>query len=394
MPYLDGYDIAGVNGSGAAATATKNGALSIVKLSEGITFDDPYAVSFTAAVRAAGDLLGGYHYARTANPATGDAKHFVARARACGWRAGDTSWLDFEPYNQPTDPATWPGWVVAFLEFVDGNLPGTSCGIYLNDYFANKLLAYASAAQRDRIRRSPLWKAGVNNAYVSSPDQGPGDLHGWAVCTLFQWWGTTLDRDRFYGDASTWRALGLGGTTDVSLTDAEIKRIFTLDAVPSPSGDPANPTWQFVSYLKEILLAAQRANSNASQAVAGVAGISGKLDVLTKSVADLVAKTPTLDPAALSAAVEKAVADFVSGYKLELAAATAPTPAGLVLPMGLDDTEHRAAIAELEEHAAAQERTVDATDPQIGQHSAGDSMRSGVAKRLAEPTSSPTEGDQ
>ena len=226
---LNGYDIAGVNGSGIITTALK-GAFIICKATEGITFDDPQHDTFVAKLRAAGKLVGHYHYARPYNDPVREADHFVGFAKA---RAGETLWLDFEPYEGHvgvTDHTVWPEWILAFCGRVKART-GASCGVYLNDWFANEVLRHATAAQAAALRQVPLWKAGRNNAYVSDPSVGAGDLHGWPVLTCWQWKGTTIDEDVFYGDASTWKALAVGAPAtppeeDMPLTDDDIRRIW------------------------------------------------------------------------------------------------------------------------------------------------------------------------
>lgn len=216
MAQLNGYDIAGVNGSGIITTAL-TGAFTIVKASEGQTFTDPQHDSFVSQLRNKAKLVGHYHYGRPDTKDTGDAvkeaDHFIAAAKA---RTGETMWLDFEKSETADQRVNWPEWVIAFCDRVKART-GAACGVYWSDWFINRVLENCTAAQAAKIRTYPLWKAGNNNAYVSDPSAGFGSIHGWPVLTCWQWndnqGSIGIDRDIFYGDASAWKALGVGAPT-------------------------------------------------------------------------------------------------------------------------------------------------------------------------------------
>lgn len=213
---LNGYDIAGVNGSGIITTAL-TGAFTIVKASEGQTFTDSLHDSFVSQLRAKGKLVGHYHYGRPDTKDTSDAvkeaDHFIAAAKA---RTGETMWLDFEKSETADQRVDWPEWIIAFCDRVKSRT-GAACGVYWSDWFINRVLENATAAQIARIRAYPLWKAGNNNAYVSDPSAGYGSIHGWPVLTCWQWTDRQgslgIDRDIFYGDGAQWKALGVGAPT-------------------------------------------------------------------------------------------------------------------------------------------------------------------------------------
>lgn len=195
---LHGHDIASVNGSGIINEATAD--FVIVKATEGLNWRDPLAQSFAATARARGQKVGFYCYAWTTYDPAASARNFVAAANA---RPGEILALDFEPYREsPAGAPRWPGWIVTFLDTVQA-VSGAPCWIYLNDDMANRVLAQATPAQAARIRQAPLWKA----AYTSTP----GSIHGWGNVTAWQYSGTHIDKDVFYGDASTWAALGVPG---------------------------------------------------------------------------------------------------------------------------------------------------------------------------------------
>jgi GH25 family lysozyme M1 (1,4-beta-N-acetylmuramidase) len=226
---LNGYDIAGVNGSGIITTAL-TGAFTIVKASEGQTYTDPLHDSFVSQLRNKAKLVGHYHYGRPDTKDTGDAvkeaDHFIAAAKA---RTGETMWLDFEKSETADQRVDWPEWVIAFCDRVKART-GAACGVYWSDWFINRVLENCTAAQAAKIRTYPLWKAGNNNAYVADPSAGYGSIHGWPVLTCWQWndnqGSIGIDRDIFYGDASAWKALGVGAPTqEDTMSAAEVQEL-------------------------------------------------------------------------------------------------------------------------------------------------------------------------
>jgi hypothetical protein len=318
MTTLAGYDIAGVNGSGIITTALK-GAFVICKATEGITFDDNLHDTFVAKVRTAGKLVGHYHYARPTNDVVTETDHFIRVAKA---QTGDVMALDFEPYYLTSGKtsaqiaaaaASWPEWIIAFCARVKAKT-GASCWVYLNDWFANLVLTAATAEQDAILRTIPIWKAGRNNAYVTDPSVGPGDLHGWPVCTCWQWKGTTIDEDIFYGDANVWRALGVGGEgVDMPLSNDDVAKVWTTDNVPAPKDWPdydTNPTWQAVSYLREILAAARRADAKATALGTQVTALSAALTA--------VAQAQDVDAEEIKAIVQTAVDTALADVQITL----------------------------------------------------------------------------
>ncbi len=197
---LSGFDIANVNGPGALAR-TSSGAFVILKASEGSGFHDGYHDGWAAQVRASGKLLGHYHYAHVTNSPVAEADWFVACAKP---QHGETMVLDFEPYGQPVSDASFPGWACAFLARVN-QLTGARCWLYLNDDMAGRMTSHATTAQLQQLRAAPLWKA----RYSSSP----GSSYGWPSMAAWQWGGTGIDSDVFYGDLAAWRATGAGGAS-------------------------------------------------------------------------------------------------------------------------------------------------------------------------------------
>lgn len=205
---LHGNDIAGVNGSGIIHDADKD--FIIAKVGEGLSYRDTLFSSFRDTARKRSQLFGGYWFAWPTFPAATCAANFVDFADL---RPGEVLALDFEPFTvrsklQYWNPAAWPEWVINFRDVVN-RLTGASVWLYGNDWTLGTLMHYASHNQRRELHQMPLWKAGWNNTY--NADNGPGDLHGWPVVTMWQWNGTHIDKDIFYGDANTWHLLGIPG---------------------------------------------------------------------------------------------------------------------------------------------------------------------------------------
>lgn len=271
----------------------------LVKSTESTNYANPLHDAQVAAARATGDLVGHYHYAHPgANTAAAEAAFFLAHTTL---RPGDVVALDYENLNsRAANPAAW---VCGFINAIV-KATGVKPWLYLSDYWMGNVLASATAAQADLIRSCPLWKAGNHDAYVSSPSASPGSLHGWATLTAWQWSSSPLDQNVFYGDAATWHALAIPGAhapttpttqpteADMPLTIDDARTIWRSDIIPSPTRDPANPSWQPDSYLRQIYLQVQQANVQ-------VAALSAAVEALSKSTG--------ADPAAIAALVSDAV---------------------------------------------------------------------------------------
>jgi len=145
-----------------------------------------------AQSRAAGKLVGHYHYAHINNSATAEADFFVQHASA---QPGDVMVLDFEPYGQPVGDSVYASWILEFCRRVRG-LTGARCWLYLNDDMAARAIRAGSQADCDAMRAElPLWKACYTGA--------AGSAYGF---TMVGWQHSEqgIDQNVFYGDASTW----------------------------------------------------------------------------------------------------------------------------------------------------------------------------------------------
>ena len=193
----------------------------ICKISEGTGYAWNGAGAALAQGRAAGKLIGAYHYAGVSGQPLGDpvaeADYFLAHYN---WRPGEVPILDYEPSVYPADP---DGWCAAWLSRVRSRL-GVVPMIYLNHYYAT----VHSKWTKTRALGPGLWSAwyGANNG---TPLPGEPSFAPW---TEAMWQYTSngsrpgisfpLDLSTFYGDAAAWRAYGTpGGSPDMPLTDAD-----------------------------------------------------------------------------------------------------------------------------------------------------------------------------
>jgi GH25 family lysozyme M1 (1,4-beta-N-acetylmuramidase) len=195
---LSGIDVSNHQSSSTLADWLPKSSFVIVKASEGRTFKDPSHDSHVASARAAGRLVGHYHFARPDNnTGQAEADFFVATAKA---RPGEVLVLDFEPYNHPINMAYAPEWILAFMARVEF-LTKAPCWLYIDGNMGTKVLGQATVAQAVAIRSRPLWKA----TYGSTP----GNLLGWSMLTAWQFTSAPVDRNTFYGNADTWKRLGV-----------------------------------------------------------------------------------------------------------------------------------------------------------------------------------------
>jgi peptidoglycan hydrolase-like protein with peptidoglycan-binding domain len=211
---LSGYDVSSYQEPSKAADSE----FVIAKSTEGHSWKDPEYSAHARAARGRGQLFGAYDLVWTNYDPVDCARAFIANS---GLQQGELACLDFEPLTvkrkMPSwlDPKHWPDWIIAWDEEIVSQT-GVHSPLYLNDWHAGQVLSYATAAQAVRIHQMPFWKAGRGNLYLPAPTGGFGDLHGWDRVTLWQWGDLRgIDHNLFYGDASDWRALGVGGSGKV-----------------------------------------------------------------------------------------------------------------------------------------------------------------------------------
>lgn len=197
---LNFYDIS--NNQGDINNGVVPGDAVIIKATEGVGYTDPDCDANFQQAKAAGKLLGVYHFARPdGNPNGADeADWFVSQVR--GYLNDAVLVLDWETGNTGN-----VGWAKAFLDRVF-ELTGIRPWIYMSQSVANS--HDWSSVWGDYA----LWVAAygtnqVHNGY--SPSTNISANGNWNICAWqytsnghLPGWGSALDLNVFYGDAASW----------------------------------------------------------------------------------------------------------------------------------------------------------------------------------------------
>jgi GH25 family lysozyme M1 (1,4-beta-N-acetylmuramidase) len=298
---LSGVDVSSHQTSTELASWLPRSSFVIVKASEGRTYVDKSHDVHVAAARKAGKLVGHYHFARPDNNGpTAEAEHFVATAKP---RPGDVLVLDFEPYRRDgsglpsIDLGVAPEWILGFMARVE-QLTKAPCWLYIDGNMGRQVLAKATAAQADAMQSRPLWKATYGAA--------PGSLLGWSTLTAWQWASSPIDRNTFYGDASTWRKLAVPTppkppTQEDDMTPEQAKQLDEVHAWLSEARsnapvryikpDPSDPTHERYVLARKgeagARIALQLDELHGNYVQQNIGKLRTKLDELAAAVAEL-----------------------------------------------------------------------------------------------------------
>lgn len=213
VDIMAGNDVApGVNAGGTLAEAIA-AEFCIAKGMEGLSYTNSQFPSYQSELRRRGKPVGYYLFVWPNYNPVQCAINFVNYIKP---QPGELLALDFEPATIrtriPWEPAQWPAWIVACANQIH-DMTNAWPMLYISDWHAATVFQYATAAQASAIHQLPLWKAGVNDAYLTTPDvRMIGSLHGWPVITAWQWNGSTIDKDLFFGNTDTWKALAVRAT--------------------------------------------------------------------------------------------------------------------------------------------------------------------------------------
>lgn len=267
---LNGVDIASYQSSINPAKLTTTDFV-IVKFTQGTTYLNPYADRQYSVAKAAGKLLGAYHYG-TGKSATAEAQYFV---KCLGNRVGECVLaLDWEG-NQNSVFGTGKdvAWCKEFLDEVC-RLTGVRPLIYMSKSVCRKYNWSSVAANY------PLWcaqyKSNSTTDYQSSPWTDNNGFGAWERDTIRQYsshgriagYDANIDLDLAYMSAEEWRAMAGGkaltkeNPIDVAISIAESylgyhegannKTIFgdTMHAI-QPRNMDANAPWcdAFVDFV-------------------------------------------------------------------------------------------------------------------------------------------------
>ena len=165
----------------------------IVKATEGTGYVDPTCDAKYQMNKAAGKLLGVYHYARPdlGTTAEDEAQYFVDNVK--GYIKEAILVLDWESANK------WDvNWAKRWLDKVY-QLTGVKPLIYMS---SSVTFAYdwSSVVAADY----GLWVANYGNNDGS--DHGCPEVGYWGVVAMHQFTSNPIDKDNFFGDANAWKA--------------------------------------------------------------------------------------------------------------------------------------------------------------------------------------------
>lgn len=189
----------------------------IVKVTEGLTVRSVNYAAQVAEARAAGKLIGTYHFADGFDAAA-EARFYVSVA---DHRAGEDLALDVEaPFvNNCPDPVAWS---LTFLQEVE-RLTGVKPYLYLN------------YSDRHHHNWQPIVDAGYGLWDAEYNGTGPADAAPWPFVAVWQNSDknqTGGDSDQFFGDRQAW--LKYGGETAAPAPDPA-----PAPAPPAPAPAPA-----------------------------------------------------------------------------------------------------------------------------------------------------------
>jgi len=310
MATCRGIDVSAYQGTQDWAAWKQQGVIfAFAKASEGQGTHDPRFATHITAIKAAGLVPGGYHFAWPVQNVVAEADNYIAAVKAHAG-AGFTHWLDLERYSDGRNygdrtAAQIRAWVTAWLAAVEKAFPGQRVGVYTSAsdlaaghvpdgvplwypaYPGTSVDTYAEAQAHAQPRpsgRAPLiWQFTSDPAGPARIDESiaylsAADLRAWAA-------GTNPEEDP------------MAGITKQDIHDA----VWKIDDIAAPADAPdlkTNPTWQPQSYLKGI---DQRLQKLLAQEAAQTAAIA-KLASLVGS---------EVDTATVVAAVQQAIADAV-----------------------------------------------------------------------------------
>lgn len=215
-----------------ATPSTAGLAFAFVKATEGTGYVNPLHAAQVAHARAAGLVVGHYHYPHMATDPAVEAGFFLATAKP---QSGDVLVLDWEGYDAANRGVAM-GWKVAYkkawLARVQSLQPVHQVGTYCNT---------------DYLDQDPQGEYGdfLWIATAGRPAGQPGIAHAW----LFHQYGTPGGIDRDYcplnqPELKAWAHAK--EDADMALTDAEWKRLGDLIDAKLDAARPqfADATWK------------------------------------------------------------------------------------------------------------------------------------------------------
>lgn len=228
--------------------AQPSGDFLLAKATQGVKEVDPDYTYWRDYAQARGQLFGAYWWANGTNAIT-EADNFLSHA---GHQPGEVMMLDAESKGlfAVPDPV---GWCLDGLRHVNART-GVKPLIYLN----------LSTVQR--LNWSRVVQAGFELWLAYYNQLAPVDVPWWVTYRAWQYGGTGIDSDIFYGSATDWRALG-GETPPPPEVDMQTSDLISLPggagqvSVGSSMGQD-QVSLQTVSQNTTNLLAAQQTTND------------------------------------------------------------------------------------------------------------------------------------
>lgn len=185
----------------------------VIKVTGGDGFVNPYWRSQFDRARAAGRLVGLYHFARdgyTSANAGSEARHFINQVRSVNL-TDVLLVLDWEGDN-----VSDVGYAAAWINDVEGAF-GKPVTVYMNKSVATSY-NWSGIAPGRKLWLAWYWYDPAPTYGYNPPGGQPTGLGAWGAAWIWQYsqygrlqgYGGSLDLDVLYGDAGDWKAAANG----------------------------------------------------------------------------------------------------------------------------------------------------------------------------------------
>ncbi|MGF1426837.1 GH25 family lysozyme [Kitasatospora sp. LaBMicrA B282] len=121
-----------------AAPDTSGLSFAFVKVTQGLTYTNPVWTDQRDHARAAGLVVGYYHYPEMGNAMAAEADRFLSLAQPQNGELVCLDWEGYDAENESVPKADQLSYKEAWLRYVKGKLPHNAVGLYCNaDYWNN-----------------------------------------------------------------------------------------------------------------------------------------------------------------------------------------------------------------------------------------------------------------
>lgn len=196
----------------------------ICKATEGTGYVNPYCDEHYQSAKAAGKLLGVYHYASGGNPEA-EAEFFINNVQ--GYLHEAILVLDWES----GDNAAWgdSSWVARFCAHIVA-LTGINPMIYVQRSAASQCTGLGDYGIW--LAEYPDYAARGWDAYYPPNYSGDYAMHQYTSSGAISGWAGPLDLSLFFGDENAWRAYA--GATGQSVPTPQVRVQAQVQAYPQP----------------------------------------------------------------------------------------------------------------------------------------------------------------